>query len=282
MGRAVIKVTGRPVGRVKAVAPVPARRPDNAISYGGPGYAVRVPQYLPDGRRNPLYIGRGGYGSVPTAPGVNRPGWATSTTPSSAVTYNPGALADASARPPVSGQAPSNTANPWAKVTTPWDAGAQRVIDGIYADNWARHVRNQGQREDLQAEYFNPADPFSRAALLNRNWAESSRRNQQQMIASGIGFSGAAQQQAALDRRGRSQAMDALTKAYTDRLRSINEGEVEGDRLARQSVDNTLWQALLARLARGAAGDVNATGEKSRTPAKTAPAKTAPSKGKKK
>lgn len=203
------------------------------ISYGGRSYSVSVPRLLPDGRPNPLFRGAGGYGSVPTS-GPNRPNWATSTTPTSAVSYNPAALADAQRAGGVAAR--TNAANAPKPAPTPLPTDAQYVGDvtslmtraGIdksrIASDRASLYANYGYRPsfdpsgNLTALAEDPTNPFSRAAVLR----EQFRRSRADTTNSGNMYAGSAVKRQSMVSDAENQASYGLKQDFLGRARSLN------------------------------------------------------------
>lgn len=203
------------------------------ISYGGRNYSVSVPRLLPDGRPNPLFKGPGGYGSVPTS-GPNRPSWATSTTPSSAVSYNPAALADAQRAGGVAAR--TNAANAPKPAPNPLPTDAQFVgdVDALMRRAGAQRARIAQDRAslysssgytptfdpsgNLTALAEDPTNPFSRAAVLR----EQFQRSRTDAANSGAMYAGSAVKRQGMVNDAENQASYGLKQDFLGRARGLN------------------------------------------------------------
>lgn len=204
------------------------------ITYGRRGsYAVSVPRLLPDGRPNPLFRGPGGYGSVPTS-GPNRPSWATSTTPTSAVTYNPAALANSQRATQTAARTNAANAPRPALNPLPLDAQFTGDVDSLMRRAGAERSRIAQDRTALYSSYGytptfdpsgnltalaeDPTNPFSRAAVLRDQF----RRSRTDTTNSGSMYAGSAVKRQGMVNDAENQASYGLRQDFLGRARGLN------------------------------------------------------------
>lgn len=162
--------------------------------------------------------------------------------------------------------APAASATPYAG--TPWDSAEQLDIAGADA-KYNNALLNAGyKRTAYEQEYgldngFNDykANPYSRAALLEKTYQRSQRASGNSLAASGQLYSGASQNAETYNREHNSQERNALEATYRKALQGVNEEEASALNSREEAKAAARWKAIEAASNAALEPDASPAGE---------------------
>lgn len=147
--------------------------------------------------------------------------------------------------------APAATPAPY--TGTPWDSAEQLSVAGANA-KYNNALLNSGYKKTAyEQEYgldpgFNDykANPYSRAALLEKTYQRSQRASGNSLAAGGQLYSGASQNAETYNREHNSQERNALESTYRKALQGVNEEEAGALNTREEEKAAAKWKAVEA------------------------------------
>jgi hypothetical protein len=135
----------------------------------------------------------------------------------------------------------------------PWDSAYDASVAGARAKYGNALIGANANRLSAEQEYgFDPgfndfaANPYSRAALLERSYQRANRASQTSLGSAGHLYSGALQNQLSYNRSGHDQEENSLRTAYQQALANIQAREREAEDELRGAEADAAWKRVEA------------------------------------
>jgi hypothetical protein len=140
--------------------------------------------------------------------------------PSGNMTVGPYHQLTPMAAPPITSTPVAAPTQPYTPPPDPNLQAKQGLLTRARDDAYGQIQYDEG-RVKQEYGFDDVSNPFSRAALLQRSFQERQRGTTNTLAARGQLYSGAIQNQRALDQRGYDQAYDSTKRSYDDALQGI-------------------------------------------------------------